>query len=119
MGAVAPSKLPKKTFADGGSVKKPPSKEAPPKKKEKLEFIDMGTPPPEFKHIGPLPSKFQVAPLRRVVPEGEVNYAKGGSPGLYANINARRKAGLPPKKPGQKGYPTAEAFKRSAKTAKK
>lgn len=44
-------------------------------------------------------------------------YAGGG--GLYANINARRKAGLPPKKPGQKGYPTAEAFKRSAKTARK
>ena len=118
MGAVAPSKLPKKTFADGGSVKKPPSKEAPPKKKEKLEFI-MGTPPPEFKHIGPSPPKFQVAPLRREVPEGEANYAKGGLPGLYANINARRKAGLPPKKPGQKGYPTAAAFKRSAKTAKK
>jgi len=44
-------------------------------------------------------------------------YSKGG--GLYANINARREAGLPPKKPGQKGYPTAAAFKRSAKTAKK
>ena len=46
-------------------------------------------------------------------------YADGGPTGLYANINARRKAGLPPKKPGQKGYPTAEAFKRSAKTARK
>jgi hypothetical protein len=46
-------------------------------------------------------------------------YADGGPVGLYANINARRKAGLPPKKPGQKGYPTAEAFKRSAKTAGK
>jgi len=78
----------------------------------------MGTPPPEFKRIGPSAPKFQVAPLKREAPEGE-NYAKGGSPGLYANINARRKAGLPPKKPGQKGYPTAEAFKRSAKTAKK
>ena len=39
--------------------------------------------------------------------------------GLYYNINKRRKAGLPAKKPGQTGYPTAEAFKRSAKTAKK
>ena len=38
--------------------------------------------------------------------------------GLYYNINKRRKAGLPAKKPGQKGYPTAEAFRRSAKTAK-
>jgi hypothetical protein len=39
--------------------------------------------------------------------------------GLYYNINKRRKAGLPAKKPGQKGYPKAEAFARSAKTAKK
>jgi len=39
--------------------------------------------------------------------------------GLYYNINKRRKAGLPAKKPGQKGYPTAAAFKRSAKTAKR
>jgi len=46
-------------------------------------------------------------------------YAAGGPTGLYANINARREAGLPPKKPGQKGYPTAKAFRQSAKTARK
>lgn len=39
--------------------------------------------------------------------------------GLYYNINKRRQKGLPAKKPGQKGYPTTEAFVRSAKTAKK
>jgi len=39
--------------------------------------------------------------------------------GLYYNINKRREKGLPPKKPGDKGYPTAKAFKQSAKTAKK
>lgn len=39
--------------------------------------------------------------------------------GLYANIHARRKAGKRPKRPGEKGYPTAKAFKRSARTAKK
>jgi hypothetical protein len=39
--------------------------------------------------------------------------------GLYYNINKRRKAGLPAKRPGQKGYPTAEAFRKSARTAKK
>ena len=39
--------------------------------------------------------------------------------GLYHNINKRRKAGLPAKRPGQKGYPTAEAFRKSARTAKK
>lgn len=39
--------------------------------------------------------------------------------GLYYNINRRRKLGLPAKKPGQKGYPIAKAFRQSAKTAKK
>jgi hypothetical protein len=39
--------------------------------------------------------------------------------GLYANINRRRKMGLPAKKPGQKGYPTAESFRKAAKTARK
>ena len=39
--------------------------------------------------------------------------------GLYYNINKRRKAGKPAKKPGQKGYPTAEAFRKSAMTAKR
>jgi hypothetical protein len=32
--------------------------------------------------------------------------------GLYYNINKRRKEGNEPKRPGQKGYPTTEAFKR-------
>lgn len=50
-------------------------------------------------------------------------------PGLYANINAKRKrierqkaAGKTPermRKVGSKGAPTAAAFKESAKTAKK
>jgi hypothetical protein len=45
-------------------------------------------------------------------------------PGLYANIHAKRKriaAGSKEKmrKPGSKGAPTAEAFRQSAKTAKK
>jgi hypothetical protein len=39
--------------------------------------------------------------------------------GLYYNINKRREKGLPPKEPGQKGYPTKEAFVRSAKTARR
>ncbi len=44
--------------------------------------------------------------------------------GLYANIHAKRKrikSGSKEKmrKPGSKGAPTAKAFKRSAKTAKK
>jgi hypothetical protein len=45
-------------------------------------------------------------------------------PGLYANIHAKRariKAGSGErmKKPGAKGAPTAKAFKRSARTAKR
>ena len=44
--------------------------------------------------------------------------------GLYANINAKRKrikagSGEKMRKPGQKGRPTAKAFKQSAKTAKR
>jgi hypothetical protein len=51
-------------------------------------------------------------------------YAEGGSVGLYANINAKRKriaAGSKEKmrKPGSKGAPTEQAFINSAKTAKK
>ena len=46
-----------------------------------------------------------------------------GRPGLYANINAKRKriaagSGEKMRKPGEKGAPTAKAFKESAKTAK-
>lgn len=45
-------------------------------------------------------------------------------PGLYANINAKRKrieagSGEKMKKPGAKGAPTDEDFKDAAKTAKK
>ena len=51
-------------------------------------------------------------------------YAKGGPVGLYANIHAKReriKAGSGEKmrKPGTPGAPTAQAFKQSAKTAKR
>ena len=45
-------------------------------------------------------------------------------PGLYANIHAKRKrikegSGERMRKPGEKGAPTAKAFKQSAKTAKR
>lgn len=51
-------------------------------------------------------------------------YAEGGQVGLYANINAKRKriaagSGEKMRKPGATGAPTAQAFKQSAKTAKK
>ena len=45
-------------------------------------------------------------------------------PGLYANIQAKRKriaegSGEKMRKPGTKGAPTAAQFKKAAKTAKK
>lgn len=51
-------------------------------------------------------------------------YAEGGKVGLYANIHAKQQriaTGSKEKmrKPGQKGAPTAQAFIKSAKTAKK
>jgi hypothetical protein len=57
-----------------------------------------------------------------LTPNKEIDMAK--KRGLYDNINAKRariKAGSGEKmrKPGSKGAPTAKAFKRSAKTAKK
>ena len=44
--------------------------------------------------------------------------------GLYANIHAKRKrikkgSGETMRKPGTKGAPTAKAFRKAAKTAKK
>ena len=53
--------------------------------------------------------------------EGRTMPAK---PGLYANINAKKKriamgSGEKMRKPGTKGAPTAKAFIQSAKTAKK
>ena len=47
-----------------------------------------------------------------------------GKPGLYANINAKKKriaagSGEKMRKVGSKGAPTAKDFKDSAKTAKK
>ena len=39
--------------------------------------------------------------------------------GLYANIHAKRKRGEKMRKKGAKGSPTAAAFRRAAKTAKR
>jgi hypothetical protein len=46
-------------------------------------------------------------------------YAEGGKVGLYANIHAKRARGEKMRKPGDPGAPTADAFKQSAKTARK
>jgi hypothetical protein len=72
------------------------------------------------------PSKM---PGKRVVkrkdnPDEVDLYASGGPIGLYANIHAKQEriakgSGEKMRKPGSKGAPTAEAFKQSAKTAKR
>jgi hypothetical protein len=46
-------------------------------------------------------------------------YTPKAQRGLYFNINQRRTAGLPPKRPGMAGYPTKAAFIKSARTAKR
>jgi hypothetical protein len=51
-------------------------------------------------------------------------YAEGGKVGLYENIHKKRAriaagSGEKMRKPGAPGAPTAQAFKNSAKTAKK
>jgi hypothetical protein len=75
-----------------------------------------------------LPSKM---PNKKIIkrkdnPEDVEMYKKGGKvnlPGLYANINAKRKriaagSGEKMKKPGSAGAPSKQDFIESAKTAK-
>jgi hypothetical protein len=65
--------------------------------------------------------------VRKDKPQFVTEYKKGGDvnlPGLYANINAKKKriaagSGEKMRKPGSSGAPTADAFKKSALTAKK
>ena len=45
--------------------------------------------------------------------------AKGGRPGLYANIHAKRKSGRPMRKKGAAGAPTAANFRRAAQTVRR
>lgn len=49
-------------------------------------------------------------------PEGDTIQEKNG---LYANIHAKKKRGEAPAKSGSEDYPAKDAFKKSAKTAKK
>jgi hypothetical protein len=70
-----------------------------------------------------LPSKMPVRKARRDDTDF-TQYAEGGEVGLYANINAKKKriaagSGEKMRKPGTAGAPTAQAFRQSAKTAKK
>lgn len=66
--------------------------------------------------------------VKRDGPEPVALYAKGGKvehpQGLYANIHAKQRriaagSGERMRRPGSPGAPTADAFKQSAKTAKR
>jgi len=62
--------------------------------------------------------------LRKDIFSDPDQMASGGRPGLYANINAKRKriaagSGERMRRKGEAGAPTAENFKQAAKTAKK
>ena len=56
---------------------------------------------------------------KRKSPNQTAKMAKGGRPGLYANIHAKRKSGRRMKKKGDKGAPTAANFRRAAQTVRK
>ena len=56
---------------------------------------------------------------RADVLKGRGVFASGGSPGLYANIHAKRKRGGRMRKKGAKGAPTAANFARARQTARK
>lgn len=62
--------------------------------------------------------------IRKDHPQDVTMYEAGGKVGLYDRIHAKRNriaagSGESMRKPGTKGAPTAEAFKRSALTAKR
>jgi len=73
------------------------------------------------------PSKMPKAKksLRRDDADTFTEYAEGGTvPGLYANIHKKRAriaagSGEKMRRPGTKGAPTAEAFKKASRTRKK
>ena len=56
---------------------------------------------------------------KRKSPNQTAKMAKGGRPGLYANIHAKRKSGRPMRKKGAVGAPTAANFRRAAQTVRK
>ena len=68
--------------------------------------------------VGKRPVPFKPKTGGRKQPE-RGKMAKGGRPGLYANIHAKRKSGRPMRKKGAAGAPTAANFRRAAQTVRK
>ena len=65
------------------------------------------------------PNPTQADRIAGATKKGKVKMMGGGSPGLYANIHAKRKRGEKMRKKGAKGAPTAAQFKRARQTARK
>ena len=61
----------------------------------------------------------EIRDTTKLVAREEAENVEEGKKGLYANIHAKRKRGEAPAKKGSKDYPAADAFTKSAKTAKK
>ena len=64
------------------------------------------------------PNPTQADRIAGATKKGKVKMMGGGSPGLYANIHAKRKRGEKMRKKGAKGAPKAGAFARAKKTAR-
>ena len=82
----------------------------------------------KYEYIIDLGKQLEVFPQQQMIEDNGQNedpdlMASGGRPGLYANINAKRKriaagSGERMRSKGEEGAPTAENFKEAAKTAK-
>jgi len=133
MGAISPSKMPKGVrkarrddtdftqYAEGGLTAPPLSSRL---KYSKMPKQDLEAALAKAQSTGN--TKLEQALLQEQGMRKSISgvYAEGGQVGLYANINAKRKriasgSGEKMRKVGSKGAPTANAFKQSAKTAKK
>ena len=132
MGAIAPSKMPKGVrkarrddtdftqYAEGGPVNAGVSRF----KYSKMPKQDLAAAIAKAQNSGDRKLEAELIAEQTMRKSMTGVYADGGSVGLYANINAKRKriaagSGEKMRKPGSAGAPTAKAFRQSAKTAKK
>jgi hypothetical protein len=132
MGAMSPSKMPKGVrkarrddtdftqYAEGGPVNAGVNRF----KYSKMPKQDLAAAIAKAQNSGDRKLEAELVAEQEMRKSMTGVYADGGSVGLYANINAKRKriaagSGEKMRKPGSAGAPTAKAFRQSAKTAKK
>jgi len=135
MGAIAPSKMPKGVrkarrddtdftqYAEGGAVRRAASIDGDEfVRAAKRQGLDYNSRQVLNQIVDMVNDGDSVETAAKKV--AGKSYAKGGPVGLYANIHAKKKriaagSGEKMRKVGSAGAPTAQAFKQSAKTAKK